>query len=191
MTIDSNDTDTTDTETAAPAPVSADRVSVERDDHVAVRDRTTDMSTATWSPAQIIGLIAGIGFVALGIAGLARTGFNTAHIYTPHDMVWRLPHSPLLGAIEVGFGALLIIGSLVPGGARPFLGFLGAIALAFGLVVLIEQEPNRLNHWLAVTHRSGWLFGIVGLVVLLGALFAPVFGSTTHRRVVRSHQLVS
>ena len=174
MTIDS-------TETTSP---------VERD-YVAVRDRTTDVSMPMWSPAQIIGLIAGIGFLALGIAGLARAGFNTAHIYTPRAIVWRLPHSPLLGAIELGFGSLLLIASLVPGGARSFLGLLGAVSLAFGLVVLIEAAPNRLNGWLAVTHRSGWLFAIVGLVVLLGAMLAPVFGSTPQRRVVRGRQVVS
>jgi len=144
-----------------------------------------------WSPAQIIGLIAGIGFIVLGVVSVIRTGFNTDHIYTPHDVVWHFPHSPLLAVIEIGFGALLVLASIVPGGARGLLAFLGAVSLAFGIVVLVEQTPNRLNDWLGVTHRSGLLYTIVGAVVLLSALLSPVFGGDSGRRVVRERQLVT
>jgi hypothetical protein len=132
--------------------------------------------TPTWSPAQIIGLIVGIGFIVLGVAALAKTGFDTSHVDQPHDVVWHFAHSPLMGAIEVAYGALLVIASVVPGAARTLMAFLGAIGVAFGLVVLIESTPNTLNDWLAVTHRNGWLFLIAGGVVLLAAIFSPVFG---------------
>src|SRR5205085_576705 len=74
------------------------------DDAVEER-RVTDPTP--WSPAQIIGLIVGIGFTVLGIAAVATTGFHTDHIYTPHDTVWRLSHSPLLAVCEIGFGVLM------------------------------------------------------------------------------------
>ena len=61
------------------------------------------------------------------------------------------------------------------------MGLLGAIGVAFGIVVLIETVPNTLNDWLAVTHRSGWLFLIGGGVVLLAAMFSPVFGGSVRR----------
>jgi hypothetical protein len=140
--------------------------------------------TSAWSPAQIIGLIAGIGMTVLGIAAVARTGFHTDHIYSPHALVWHLPHSPLLGVIEIGFGVLLILASVVPGAARGLMGLLGAIALAFGIVVLVNTSSDNLNlnHTLAVTHRSGWFFVIVGAVVLLAALFSPVFIPRARRR---------
>jgi len=144
-----------------------------------------------WSPAQIIGLIAGIGFIVLGVVSVIRTGFDTGDIYRPHEVVWNFPHSPLLGVIEIGFGALLVIASVVPGGARGLLAFLGAVSLAFGIVVLVEQTPNRLNDWLAVTHRSGLLYAVVGAVVLISALLAPVFGGDHGRPVVRQRELVS
>jgi hypothetical protein len=149
--------------------------------------RTVEAVTPPWSPLQIIGLIAGIGFGVLGIAAVARTGFDTSHIYTPHDLVWSFPHSPLLGVIEIGFGFLMVLGSVVPGGWRSFLALLGAISLAFGIVVLIEEVPNRLNDWLAVSHRNGWLYVATGGVVLLAALFAPVFGGVEreHRALHR------
>jgi len=154
-------------------------------------DRGGHARMPLWSPAQIIGLIAGIGFIVLGVVSVIRTGFDTGDIYRPHEVVWNFPHSPLLAVIEIGFGALLVIASVVPGGARGLLAFLGAVSLAFGIVVLVEQTPNRLNDWLGVTRRSGLLYTIVGAVVLISALLSPVFGADRRRRVVRERQLVS
>jgi len=154
--------------------------------------RTVEATMPPWSPLQIIGLIVGIGMGVLGIAAVARTGFDTAHIYTPHDLVWKLPHSPLLGVIEIGFGLLMVLGSVVPGGWRSFLALLGAISLAFGIVVLVEAAPNRLNDWLAVTHRNGWLFTAVGAIVLLAALLSPVFGGVQrHDRAIQRNAVMN
>jgi hypothetical protein len=160
---------------------------MERNTDVVTDDDGTDAEvvrrshTPTWSPAQIIGLIVGIGFIVLGVAALAKTGFDTSHVDQPHDVVWHFAHSPLLGAIEVAYGALLVIASVVPGASRTLMALLGAIAVAFGLVVLIVTEPNKLNDWLAVTNRNGWLYLIAGGVVLLAALFSPVFGGGYRR----------
>jgi len=140
---------------------------------------------APWSPAQIIGLIVGIGFVVLGIAAVVRTGFDTSHIYTPHAVVWHLPHSPLLAVIEIAFGALMVIASVVPGGLRSLMGLLGAASLAFGIVIVAGTTPARLTKWFAVTHRNGWLFVVVGVVTLIAALLAPVFGGGRYHRHVR------
>ena len=86
---------------------------------------------------------------------------------------------------RIGFGLLMVIGAAVPGGVRTLLALLGAAALAFGLVVLIEATPNRLNHWLGVTHRNGWLYAVTGAVVVPAAIFSPVFAGTDHCHVVR------
>jgi hypothetical protein len=140
----------------------------------------------TWSPAQIVGLVVGIGSAVLGAAALSQTGFDTGHIYTPHQLVWSFPHSPLLGVLEIGFGALVVLGSVIPGGSRAVLGFLGTISLAFGIVVVVQSLPNRLNLWLAVSHRNGWLYVIAGAVLLVSAVFSPIFfGGATRDRVVR------
>jgi len=142
---------------------------VVRDDAAAPEGRVVDGGVTTrgsaWSPLQIIGLIIGLGFIALGIAAVARTGFDTDHIYRPQAEVWNLPHSPLLGVIEIAFGAILLLASIPRGGARSVIMLLGAISLAFGIVVLVESDPNRLNHWLGVDNSSGWLFTIVGAVL--------------------------
>jgi hypothetical protein len=145
---------------------------------------------SSWSPAQFVGLVAGIAITVMGFVALARTGFDTDHIYSPHAQAWHLPHSPLMALIEVGFGVLVMVASVVPGGARSFLALLGAIALSFGIVVLVETPPNRLNHWLGVDDKNGWFYVVVGGVLLLAALISPVFTTRTRKRVVRDEQRV-
>jgi hypothetical protein len=141
-----------------------------------------------WSPAQFIGLIVGVGFTVLGIMAVASTGFDTSHIYRPRAVVWGLPHNPLLAVSEIGYGVLMIIASVVPGGWRSLMGFLGTAALVLGIVVL-AGPPHRLNHWLAVAHDNGVFFTVVGAVVIVAAILSPVFftgGSRTTGRRVRT-----
>jgi len=143
-----------------------------------------------WSPAQLVGMVAGIGITVLGFVALARTGFNTDNIYSPHALAWRLPHSPLMALIEVGFGVLLIVGSVVPGGVRSLIALLGAVALSFGIVVVSMTPPDRLNHWLGVEDKNGWFFVVVGGVLVLAGFVSPVFTTRTHKHVVRDEQRV-
>ena len=165
--------------------------STQVDDHYDLDRRSVERDTPPWSPAQIIALVIGVGYSALGIAAIARTGFDTGHIYTPQTLVWHFPHSPLLALIEIGFGVLMVISGVVPGGMRVLMGLLGATTLTFGIVVLAETAPNRLNHWLAVTHRSGALFVATGAVALLAALVSPVFSGSVRRKVVQDERVVS
>jgi len=144
----------------------------------------------SWSPAQFVGLAVGIVLTVMGLVALSRTGFDSDHIYSPHAEAWHLPHSPLMALIEVGFGVLVLVASVVPGGARSFLALLGAIALSFGIVVLVETPPDRLNHWLGVEDKNGWFYVVIGGVLLLAALVSPVFTTRTRRHVVRDEQHV-
>jgi hypothetical protein len=139
--------------------------------------------SAPWSPAQLVAMVMGVGFAVFGIVALTRTGFHTAHIYTPVASVWRLPHTPLLGAIELAYGALLIVSAVVPGGMRALMGLLGAAAIVVGIAALIRPVPRDLSHWLAVTHRSGVVYTIVGAVLILVAFAAPIFVPGSRRRV--------
>jgi len=148
--------------------------------------RTT--ATRTWSPAQFISLAIGIGFVVLGITVLARTG--SSDWYTPVRTVWHLGHTPLLGWIDIAFGALAILCGVVPGAIRSLMGLLGAAALAFGIVILVDAAPHRMHRYFGVTHVNGWLYVAVGAVMLLAAFLAPVFvsggGVDVRRNVVTS-----
>ncbi len=158
------------------------------DDRYEEVTREPRVEATPWSPAQIVGLIVGIGFTVLGVVALVRTGFHTDHIYTPKAVVWHLSHSPLLALCEIGFGVLMILASVVPGGSRTLMGVLGAIALVFGILILVNASQSDFQNWFGVTHRNGWLYTITGAVVLLSALLSPVFlaGGTASRRRVRS-----
>jgi hypothetical protein len=163
---------------------------VVRDDHYDEVDDRAQRPAVVWSPAQLVGLVAGVGFAILGIATIARTGFDTSHIYTPRATIWHLPHTPFLGVCEIGFGALLVIAAVVPGAMRSLMGLLGVVALGFGLVELLDIAPRRMDRWFGVNDTSGWLFVIVGAVVLLAAVFSPVFvsgGRRHHTRTAVSH----
>jgi hypothetical protein len=121
----------------------------------------------------------------LGIAAIAQVGFDTADIYQPQDLVWGLPHSPLLAVCEIGFGALMIVASVVPGGLRVLMALLGVIALGFGLVIFVDSARDDLTRWFGVSEdRSAWFFVIVGGVTLLAAMLSPVFYPRSHRRMV-------
>ena len=120
-----------------------------------VEERAHEMPP--WSPAQIIGLIIGIGMTVLGIAAIAQVGFDTADIYQPQELVWGLPHSPLLAVCEIGFG----------------------------LVIFVDSARDDLTRWFGVSEdRSAWFFVIVGGVTLLAAMLSPVFYPRSHRRMV-------
>jgi hypothetical protein len=149
-------------------------------------ERTDDemVSGSAWSPAQFYALIVGIGFIALGVAAVASTGLDNDTLYQPQDRVWGLWHSPLLGLIEIGVGVLMVVAGVVPGGLRTLMAFLGAAALAFGIVIFIDAARDDLHEWLGVTTRSGWFFTIVGAVTLIVAMVSPVIvPSARHRRV--------
>src|SRR5689334_10229898 len=115
------------------APVAADELVARR------------RSAVAWSPAQIISMIVGIGFIVLGVAAVAKTG--SSHLLTPRAVVWHLGHTPLLGWIEIAFGVLAVIAAVVPGGSRWLMGLLGAVALAAGIVVLVNAAPYHVHRW--------------------------------------------
>ncbi len=160
------------------------RTSVPVDDDVAAEQYEVVERPVSRIP-QIIGLIIGIGFTVLGIATVARTGFDTGHIYEPHTAVWHLSQNPLMGVIEIAFGVLLVLSSVEAGGTRPALAFFGILSFVFGLVVVLNVAPNHLYHWVAVNHRNGWLFFAVGLALALPALLMP---EVLERRVQGTRQ---
>ncbi len=128
-----------------------------------------------WSPAQFVALAFGALFLILGVAALATTGINADDFTTKHVTVLGFDHTPLLGAIELGFGLLLIMAGAIPGAGRSTMVVLGTLALGFGVVVLI-QAPS-LHESLGVHESNGWLYIVTGIVNLAAAIAAPVIFS--------------
>jgi hypothetical protein len=109
-----------------------------------------------WSPAIVLAVLAGAALAALGIVVLIRTQINETW-YTPVETVARIDHTPLLGAIEVGVGALLVVLGLL--GLRRLTAFVciaGAVAAAVAAI-----DPGRfatelaIERWWAIALAAG------------------------------------
>jgi hypothetical protein len=133
-----------------------------------------------WSPAQLVALVIGILFTVIGAVALARTGINpdTMDQVKASGPLWD--HTAWLAIGEIAFGLLMIGAGVIPGGARGFMTFLGILALAAGIAMLVAPED------LMTQESTGWAFIIAGGVSLLAAAISPVFFSRDrvgyHRR---------
>ena len=146
--------------------VVAEDAAVEND---RVAARRTAVERPPWSPAQLIALVIGIISIVIGAIALTKTGVH------PHAMdvvgangpLWQ--HTAWLAIGEIVFGLLMLGAGVVPGGARGFMTFLGILALAFGIAVLVA--PNDLR----TEDAAGWAFIAAGGISLIAAAISPVF----------------
>jgi peptidoglycan/LPS O-acetylase OafA/YrhL len=115
---------------------------------------------------NILAIIGGAALAVIGIVALVRGDLNDTWD-EPVTTVLRIDHTPLLAAIEVGAGALLVLFGLT---ARRFLALLASVTLAVGAAVA-AIEPGRLatqyalEEWWAWTVAGGAAF--VALVCML------------------------
>ena len=146
------------------------------DSHTVVREHREEHATTTarwgpWSPAQLISGGIGLFLTVLGGIALARIGFGD--LTSPETTVLGFGHTPLLGLIEVVFGVVLMLDAASAVASRGMLIGFGAIAAAFGLIIVIE--PGAFQDWLGVTRDSGWLYlGLGAAAFVLGSV-SPVF----------------
>jgi hypothetical protein len=109
-----------------------------------------------WSPANVLVALAGVALAALGIVALIRAEINETW-YTPVVTVARIDHTPLLAAIEVAVGALLVILGLL--GIRTLSAFV-CLAGAVGAAV-VAMDPTRfetelaMERWWAIALAAG------------------------------------
>jgi hypothetical protein len=173
------------------------RATPTRDDDIRddVRDDTIDerrdyprqeMVQYKWSPANVIVVLAGVALAALGIVALIRTEINETW-YTPVVTVARINHTPLLGAIEVGVGALLVILGLL--GVRMLTAFVclaGAVAAAVAAMDPARFETElAIERWWAIALAAGG----AALAILL-MLPRPMVTVDRARRGVRRRRVV-
>jgi hypothetical protein len=109
-----------------------------------------------WSPANVLVVLAGVALAALGILALIRTEIDETW-YTPVETVARIDHTPLLAAIEVGVGALLVILGLL--GVRMLTAFVclaGAVAAAVAAMDPARFETElAIERWWAIALAAG------------------------------------
>lgn len=137
---------------------------------------------ARWNPANVLAVLAGAALAALGIVALVRTEINDTW-YTPVEEVASINHTPLLAAIEVGVGALLVILGLT--GARALTAFV-CLAAAVGAAVaaidpgLFETELAIERWWAIALAGAG---GTLAVLLMLPRPMATVdYGAPTVRR---------
>jgi lysylphosphatidylglycerol synthetase-like protein (DUF2156 family) len=138
-----------------------DRGPVEGDRHPEVdREETVDTRSSRWDIESVLAVGAGAVLIVIGAVALVRTGINETW-YQPVEQVLGMDHTPLLGAIEVGVGLLLVLAGLA--GAR-FLAALVAVAAAAAATV-VAIEPDVADQELAIEQEWAIALAIAGFAL--------------------------
>ena len=142
-------------------------------DAVVVDDET--VVERGWSPGQVLIALAGACALAIGIVALVRTGLR-APLSEPVAPVLGWDHTAMLGLIEVGAGAVLLLTSLRPG--LRWIGGLCGLAMIAGGVFIVADLDSDVERWiadeLAAEQTFGWVAIATGAVAVLGALVPRV-----------------
>jgi hypothetical protein len=127
--------------------------------------------------------------VVWGLASLVHSGFHAEHVFEPHDRLLGFHYTPLMGAIEVGFGLVMLlagallrlgrgrmrtIDSLAVGFGSTMVTLASGAALALGLTVLAGGWTDELRHWLGIGRPEAWVAVTIGTVGVLLALASPI-----------------
>jgi hypothetical protein len=149
----------------------------ERPDHVERAEVTErDLVKYRWSPGSALVVLAGAALAVLGIVALIRTEIDSTW-YQPVEEVAGIDHTPLLAAIEVGVGVLLVVLGLAGRWILTALVcVLAAIAAAVAAVDPAEvQRELSIERWWAIVLA-------VGAAVLAVASMMPRTARTVERR---------
>lgn len=154
-------------------------------DRVTERE-TVDVAPARhpWTPARVIALALGVVFIVLGGVALLRTGIGPS-LFRPTVTVGPLTYTPLLGILEVVFGLLLLAAGAFPVAADGVV-FLGVLALAFGMLMVIE--PGAFRQRLAGGEVHGWFYVITGALAALSGLISSTIVRRRATSVVRTRE---
>ena len=118
--------------------------------------------------AQVVMLLIGIVYVAIGAVGLSRGGFEALN---EQGQVMGIPHTPLLGFMELMFGAVIVLAAALPFAGRWVLLIGGTLLLLIGLAMVIT--PTTFNSALGVEALNGWMYMATGLITLLVGAVMP------------------
>ena len=128
--------------------------------------RRRSTSGRRWDLGSALAVAAGIALIVFGVLALVRTGVNSTW-YEPVEQVLGMDHTPLLGAVEIGAGVLLVLAGLA--GARMFAAL---VAAAIGVAAtIVAIEPDVANPEFAI-ERSWAIAPAVGGFVLAFILVA-------------------
>ena len=131
---------------------------------------------------NLLAIAAGATLAIIGIVALVRGDLNESWD-TPVTTVLDIDHTPLLAALEVGAGALLVLFGMT---GRRFLAMLAAVGVAVAAAVA-AVEPGRLATQYALEEWWAWtvagVAAFVALVLMLPSRHREV--PVTERRLRR------
>jgi hypothetical protein len=137
---------------------------------VSVPSRSVE-HTSAWSGLSLgplVAIAAGGALAVVGSIALLRTGIDEAW-FRPRTEVLEADHTPLLGALEIAAGLLLLLGGLTRSRVLVAILALG-MALAATAVAI---EPEELQRELAIERWWAWALAAAGVVLTLATLQAP------------------
>src|SRR5919106_2544136 len=125
-----------------------------------------DLVESRWSPGSVMVLVAGAALAVLGVVAAARTGIDDTW-HRPVETVAGLRHTPLLAALEVGAGVLLVITGLA--GARGLAALVcitGAMAAGVAAIEpeLVADELALQRWWAVALAAAGAGLAVVSMV---------------------------
>jgi hypothetical protein len=131
-----------------------------------------------WDTAGFLTAAYGAALAVMGAVALVRTGVDGSW-YEPVTEVAGVRQSPLMGAIELGAGVVLVLALLF--GLRMFAAL---AAIAGGVVAtVVAIEPSRVNPELAI--QRGWAIALAAASLALGLMLIATRDRRRERRVVR------
>jgi hypothetical protein len=141
------------------------------------RRTDVDVTEHVIRPWRIVAFVVASGSLALGIWALARTGLDLDHLFRPERRVLGLPHTPALALGEIAFGVVMVLAATSPIVGRLLMIVAGAAVAIGGVLVVTDTFERRIDRWTAANDTSGWLFIVVGALVVLAAAMLPTLAS--------------
>jgi hypothetical protein len=153
---------------AAARPVVASTPTVVTAPQAAEMSRADEVTTTdrAFSVGQILIMLCGAALLALGIVATVRGGLD-GPLDEPVVEVLGFTHTPLLGLVEMGAGAVLLLAGMTVAG-RAFAGFFGILLIVAGAVVLAELDWSVEK--LGTEQDFGWVPIVIGAITLLASM---------------------
>jgi hypothetical protein len=149
-------------------PMTVPRRSVRRTVTVPARRVEPTTVEPAWALAPILATVAGGALAVIGIVAVIRTGLDDSW-FRPQVEVLNADHTALLGAIEIGAGALLLLLGLA--GSRVLVAMAGIAGALVATAAAVE--PEELQRELAIESWWAWTLAAAGVVLTLLALQEP------------------
>ncbi len=138
------------------------------------REERVTHAFRAWSPGQIVAGLIGLFLTVMGGVALART-LPADTLTGPTADVFGVSHTALMGIIAIVLGLIFLSQAASPFEVQRGMVGLGAAALAFGLIVVIE--PAAFDGALGIGQTGGWMYSVIGIISVITGIVAPTVTS--------------